>query len=65
MKWIEPSNYDKRTKVKFLWWPKKINKVTKWLEFAEWDERYERYGNGSKWISKNWIEPPIENDPDN
>ena len=63
MKWIEPNNGDVKTKVRFLWWPKKIGRVTKWLEFAEWEKRYN--GFDETWIIVKWIEPPIENDPNN
>ena len=62
MKWTKPSHGDTRAKVKFLWLPKRIGKVTRWLEFAEWEDRYEGgYGYDDKWKSKKWIIAP-END---
>ncbi len=50
MKWNsrDPNTYrdyrykvgDKRTKEKFLWFPKRIKGVTRWLERAKWEEEY-------------------------
>jgi len=42
-KTVRPNVGDTRNKRAFLWLPKSINGVTKWLEFASWEDRYYTY----------------------
>jgi len=36
MKFIEPVIGTTQKRAAFLWWPKKIGRVDRWLEMAEW-----------------------------
>jgi len=50
-----------RTKTVFLWFPRKLDGVTRWLEVATMEERYEDvstyYCRGlSGWICKHWTD---------
>jgi hypothetical protein len=49
MRWTDPpvpKPGETRIVKKFLWFPKKIGKETRWLEFASWVEEYElMYGD--------------------
>lgn len=52
MKWIKvkPNQWQKRTIRKFLFLPKEINGVVRWLEFAEIEQIYHVYmGLGDRW----------------
>ena len=40
MRWKSYVEGDKRTRSGFLWFPKTIEGVTRWLERAEWEEQY-------------------------
>ena len=33
----------RRTKCRFLWWPKTIGGETRWLEHAEWEQVWAEY----------------------
>ena len=52
----------KRTKSKFLWFPKWIKGDYRWLENATWeDEYYDVYYHdgpfcGGMWIARRWID---------
>ncbi len=61
MKWKKPLNGTVRTKVKFIWFPKNICGVVRWLEFAEWEQRYFS-GSAGHWHDSKWIEPPEKED---
>lgn len=47
-----------REVTKFLWFPKKINQVTRWLETASWLETAFRdsIGNGWHWKASCWLD---------
>ena len=55
---------DKKIVTKFLWFPKKINRETRWLEKATWEEEYQQiceseeecYTYSYKWIKIRWID---------
>ena len=64
---------DKKIVTKFLWFPKKINRETRWLEKATWEEEYQQICESEeecysclcsclcKWIETKWINyPPKE-----
>jgi len=57
MKWKNPSNGDKRTVRKFLWFPLVLDGETRWLEFAWVIQEY--YGGhdegGAGWYDKEWL----------
>lgn len=50
MRWAATKNGDKRARTRFLFFPKAINHVVRWLEFAKWEEEY-MYG----WTAKRWL----------
>jgi hypothetical protein len=46
MRWSDPKTpklRDFRERTGFLWWPKRINGETRWLERAQWTQRYQQY----------------------
>jgi hypothetical protein len=47
-------NGDIRTRTKFLFIPKTVNKELRWLEHATWQEFYSDYY--SRWIGERWID---------
>lgn len=52
MRWIETLPCTTRTRSGFLWFPKKVNGETRWLEKANWIEVY--WGNRG-WVIEKWI----------
>jgi hypothetical protein len=55
MRWIEksyPKNGEQRITKKFLFFPKKIGKETRWLEFAAWVEEYSYFHGEARIYSK-------------
>lgn len=62
MKWNNPQRGDRRTRRAFLIFPKTIGSVTKWLETAEWEEEWFRFGRQSgespDWDPIRWTEDP-------
>jgi hypothetical protein len=53
MRWTRGAFGDKRIKKGFLFFPKVINNETRWLEFAEWEQKYVV---DNAWISTKWID---------
>lgn len=57
-----PKNGDTRIKTKFLLFPKKINRETRWLEKGSWKEMCDVYYSPSQgdwvitWDEVNWID---------
>jgi hypothetical protein len=56
---------DRRTRKGFLFFPKIINEIFKWLETAEWEEEYQEVDNknsdmfegstySEKWVGVRW-----------
>ena len=65
MRWKAPQVGDTRTRSGFLFLPKTINGETRWLERAEWTERFSGvhvycYGEfvrtECKWLLVEWID---------
>ena len=57
----EPVNGARRTKTKFLLFPKTIENETRWLERTSWKQRYVAYVSrlndtsmGGEWIDMEW-----------
>lgn len=48
MKWKNPRVGEVRIKSGFLLFPKTLENITRWLEFATWEEMYDG------WSSKDW-----------
>lgn len=49
---------DKREITKFLWFPLKINKETRWLEMTTIEQKYSEkviYGEEGAYIKKYWL----------
>ena len=63
MKWFEapePKREEKRERCGFLWYPKRIDREWRWLEFAAWIETYiyvyHKVGDcGERWVATEWI----------
>jgi hypothetical protein len=57
MKWIDPKPGDERIVSGFLWLPKTIGGVTRWLERAEWRQEF-RFPNffslRADWLDATW-----------
>lgn len=51
-----PSDGDRRTVERFLWFPKTLENERRWLERARWEERYLVGSFGRYWIAKRWLE---------
>lgn len=51
-----PNPGDVRIRKKFLWFPKVIGNVGRWLEIAEWKESYDIYYTGSSWEPREWLD---------
>ena len=60
MKIFAPEIGDRRTKTKFLFFPKEINKEIRWLERATWVEEWKKHRNSNslpeitKWSAVKW-----------
>jgi hypothetical protein len=58
-----PTEGDIKIKKKFLLFPKNIDCETRWLEFVEYEQKYERcyyYYQGNRyynlqWVNKRWL----------
>ena len=60
MRWIKapfPEQGQKRTIQVFLWWPRTIQRETRWLESAQIIQRC--YGGGV-WLDCEWAQDEIE-----
>ncbi len=55
MKWTHPKFRDTRQQASFLWLPKRIGHLTRWLEFACWREEYRELRVGAAWIPTHWV----------
>lgn len=56
MRWKQPKVGERRTRAGFLWWPRKINRITRWLERAKWEERVIRYDFTTRWRPERWLD---------
>ena len=45
-----------RIKKGFLFFPKRISGITRWLEFAIWEEKYIIGLYNNIWINERWID---------
>lgn len=59
MKILHPNHGDCRSKKKFLFFPKRINYETRWLEVAKWSEVYKEFNPYTRdrrgwWDAKEW-----------
>jgi hypothetical protein len=54
MRWDKPKFYSVRYKKGFLLFPKRIGRRVRWLEYAEWSERY--LGNQRGWAVDEWLD---------
>ena len=57
-----PKKGETRTVTRFLWFPKRIGRETRWLEVASWTERasvFERMEGGVDWVwmTDSWVRP--------
>lgn len=55
MRW-ETRQAGVRTRRRFLVWPKTIGNLTRWWEFAMWEERYHRGVTMSWWEARRWLD---------
>lgn len=54
-----------RRRKKFLWAPKCLDGVVRWLEFAEWEEAFVACYTDGVWQATRWLDiPPPEVRPD-
>lgn len=51
MRWEKPQAGTEEIIKAFLWWPKTIDGLTRWLEVAVWRRHY-----SDKWIDVEWID---------
>jgi hypothetical protein len=51
-----PKDRTIRIKKRFLFLPRRINGITKWLEIAKWEEIYRSFVDTGWWESACWIE---------
>lgn len=67
MRWktnVTPKVGDTRVVTKFLWWPKTIDAVTRWMETASYKQEYQSYSLPSEdypvsrigWIDMEWTD---------
>ena len=52
-----PCDHECRVFRKFLWWPFTIGSETRWLEFAEIEQRYHRSMDGDFWEPVKFVNP--------
>jgi hypothetical protein len=61
-----PKPNDMRIRKRFLWWPKTIGGVIRWLETAIWVERYwyipyvNEQGGSYEWTESHWYGEGID-----
>jgi len=55
MKKVLPKNGDRRTVGQYLLFPKIIDGVRRWLEFAVWEEEFVESKPYGIWFAKRWI----------
>ncbi len=61
MQWSLPKFGTIRIKSAFLFFPKEINHVTKWLETATWSQEYFCGHKRTYWRDQGWVEQKEEN----
>ena len=54
MRWSHPEHMDTRKRKGFLWLPKRIGTVTKWLEYATWVDSYKGFAAPRCWKADYW-----------
>ena len=52
----EAADGDKRTIVRFLWWPREIDGEWRWLERASIAQRFWAVGWRGYWVARSWGE---------
>lgn len=56
MRWWQPKDGALRVRRGFLWFPKTIKHVTRWWEYAEWEQEFNDVGEGSPWWDVRWVD---------
>ena len=63
MRWYKPELGERRTVRKFLWFPKRLHRETRWLEFAWIEQCYDRNPFGFRetaWRNGWWATSPYD-----